>query len=37
MSTPAFNYFTNNSEVISILMDLETYPNTGYRPLTRST
>jgi len=29
MPTPAFNYFTNNSEVISILMDLETYPNTG--------
>ena len=29
MSTPLFNYFTNNSEIISILMDLETYPNTG--------
>jgi prepilin-type N-terminal cleavage/methylation domain-containing protein len=29
MSIPAFNYFTNNSEVISILMDLEAYPNTG--------
>jgi len=28
-SSPAFNYQTNNSEVISILMDLETYPNSG--------
>jgi len=26
---PAFDYLTNNSEVIAILMDLETYPNTG--------
>ena len=25
----SLNYLTNNSEVISILMDLETYPNTG--------
>jgi prepilin-type N-terminal cleavage/methylation domain-containing protein len=28
-TSPAFTYFTNNSEVISILMDLEKYPNSG--------
>ncbi|HZR19978.1 MAG TPA: type II secretion system protein [Verrucomicrobiae bacterium] len=28
-TSPAFTYFTNNSEVIAILMDLEKYPNTG--------
>jgi prepilin-type N-terminal cleavage/methylation domain-containing protein len=26
---PPFNYLTNNSEVISILMDIEKYPKTG--------
>src|SRR5262249_54922373 len=26
---PAFPYLTNNSEVMAILMDIETYPNTG--------
>jgi prepilin-type N-terminal cleavage/methylation domain-containing protein len=28
-TSPAFGYFTNNSEVIAILMDIEKYPNTG--------
>ena len=28
-TAPAFPYLTNNSEVISILMDLETYPKSG--------
>jgi prepilin-type N-terminal cleavage/methylation domain-containing protein len=28
-TVPAFNYYTNNSEVISILMDLEKYPING--------
>ena len=29
VTTPNFNYITNNSEVISILLDLETYPMDG--------
>ena len=33
MPTPAFNYLTNNSEVIAILMDLETYPNNGLKTI----